>query len=58
MMLLGVLMKTGYAAVILGNFFFNTMPIMYVVYAACDLLHAIFFLAAYVATKPPVRSKY
>lgn len=53
-MLLGALMKTGYATVILGNFFFNTMPVMYVVYASCDLTHAVFFLAAYLATKPPL----
>src|SRR4051794_14635420 len=28
-MLLGVMMKTSYAVAILGNFFFNTMPVLY-----------------------------
>jgi hypothetical protein len=53
-MLLGVLMKTSYAVVILGNSFFHTMPLLHVAVAGCDLVHALLFLAAYLATRPQV----
>ena len=51
---LGILMKLGFAAVVLGHLVLGSIPSLYVPFAVLDLVFAVAFVAAYVSLEPAV----
>lgn len=49
---LGVLFKLAYSGVMLGHFFFGSIPVVWTWFAWTDLLFAILFIVARLALKP------
>lgn len=51
MILVGILMKLGFCAVVFGHLACDTIPSIYVPFAVLDLIFIILFLPAYAALK-------
>jgi len=54
LMVVGLLFKLAYALPVLGHFFLGSMPVMWTVFAWCDLAFAAGFALAIAATRPRV----
>jgi hypothetical protein len=48
---LGILMKLTFSGLTFGHWLFDSIPVVYVVFAICDALFAVLFIAAYLALK-------
>ncbi len=57
LMLMGVLFKFAYALPVLGHYFFGSMPVVWTVFAWCDLAFAAGFAWAMAATRTGGRGR-